>query len=421
MAELAVHLPELHAGQLRIRSHPAKRKVLILGRRWGKTTFVATEAVERLLVGGGTIYAAPKAEQTDAFWEILTRQHGPPGRRRPGYLEEVIEAGLIYKNETRRLLRGEANGWGQISARTAYDSSTLRSGAADLLLLDEWPLMHPSAWESVGAPMLLDSGGDAYFVGTPHRKNHGYSYFMRGLQDDGGRWASFTGPSHENPHLSQEALDELASDMTEDMIQQEIYAKFLDNEGAVFHNIAAGLWPGGETPEDHKDHYLVAGLDWGKVGDYSACSIVCADCRREVELVRYRGEEYRMQRQRLGIRWDAWGVKRIVAESNSMGEPNIEMIRQDGYYVEPFAMSPASKPPLIEGMVLSLERAEYRWLDAPIAKAELEAYERKVSKVTGHTSYSAPAGVHDDTVIARCLSRLAAARPAPTVRSLFDD
>lgn len=410
MAELAVHLPELHAGQLRIRSHPAKRKVLILGRRWGKTTLASDEAVVRMMDGRRILYAAPQAEQTEAFWLGITRA-----------LAAFITAGHVYKNETRRVLEGKIAGWGAIRARTAHNADALRGDHADLLILDEWPLMDPAAWSEVGAPMLLDNNGDAWFIGTPKRKNHGYAFYMRGLQDEGGRWASFTGPSHENPHLSREALDELTGDMTEDMIQQEIHAQFLDNDGAVFHNIAAGLWPGGETPEDHKDHYLVAGLDWGKVGDYSACSIVCADCRREVELVRYRGEEYRMQRQRLGIRWDAWGVKRIVAESNSMGEPNIEMIRQDGYYVEPFAMSPASKPPLIEGMVLSLERTEYRWLDMPIAKAELEAYERKVSKVTGHTSYSAPAGVHDDTVIARCLARLAAARPAPTVRSLFDD
>ena len=35
--------------------------------------------------------------------------------------------------------------------------------------------------------------------------------------------------------------------------------------------------------------------------------------------------------------------------------------------------------------------------------AELEAYERTVSATTGRSSYSAPAGGHDDSVIARAL------------------
>ena len=33
----------------------------------------------------------------------------------------------------------------------------------------------------------------------------------------------------------------------------------------------------------------------------------------------------------------------------------------------------------------------------------MEAYERKVSPVTGRSQYSAPEGLHDDTVIARAL------------------
>jgi len=75
-----------------------------------------------------------------------------------------------------------------------------------------------------------------------------------------------------------------------------------------------------------------------------------------------------------------------------------------------FETTAASKPPLIENLALSLERAEVRWLDVPVATAELEAYERKSSAATGRASYSAPAGVHDDTVIARALARKEAGR-----------
>ena len=42
-----------------------------------------------------------------------------------------------------------------------------------------------------------------------------------------------------------------------------------------------------------------------------------------------------------------------------------------------------------------------------MATLELEAYERKVSATTGRSAYSAPEGLHDDTVMARALANQA--------------
>jgi len=90
-----------------------------------------------------------------------------------------------------------------------------------------------------------------------------------------------------------------------------------------------------------------------------------------------------------------------------MGTPIIEELQRDGLPVTPFMTTATSKPPLIESLALALEREDVRWLDDPIATMELEAYERTVSAATGRSSYSAPAGLHDDTVIARALANRA--------------
>jgi hypothetical protein len=58
---------------------------------------------------------------------------------------------------------------------------------------------------------------------------------------------------------------------------------------------------------------------------------------------------------------------------------------------------------LIENLALALERAEFQFIGDPKWTAELEAYERKVNPTTQRSSYSAPQGMHDDTVIARAL------------------
>jgi len=86
-----------------------------------------------------------------------------------------------------------------------------------------------------------------------------------------------------------------------------------------------------------------------------------------------------------------------------MGQPIIEELQYTGLPVRGFQTTASSKPPLIENLALCLEREEVHFLNEPIALAELEAYEVKISANTGRPTYSAPEGMHDDTVIARAL------------------
>ena len=57
---------------------------------------------------------------------------------------------------------------------------------------------------------------------------------------------------------------------------------------------------------------------------------------------------------------------------------------------------------IIEGLALALEQASIQLLPDEAGKAELEAYEMKTDD-WGKRKYSAPVGMHDDTVIARAL------------------
>ena len=68
-----------------------------------------------------------------------------------------------------------------------------------------------------------------------------------------------------------------------------------------------------------------------------------------------------------------------------------------------FTITGSNKSQLIENMALAFERGEWAWQADNVWTAELEAYERTVSTTTGRSSYSAPAGGHDDTVVSRAL------------------
>lgn len=390
MAEFTIRLPRPYPLQEAFISSPAKRRVICAGRRAGKTTGLAVLAVRKFLAGHQILEAAPIALQTNTFWRACKKALVAP-----------IKAGAIYKNETDRVLI--APGGGRITARTAHHADSLRGDYADLLILDEYSIMHPSAWDEVGAPMLLDNDGDAVFIFTPKRKNHAYKHFMRAQGDQSGRWQAWQFASMMNPHLSRNALAEIVEDLTEDSYKQEILAQFLENEGAIFRKVdKACRLPAGEWLA-HRGHIIVMGVDWGKKSDYTAISIGCATCRCELAKDRFNTIDYAFQTERLWTHFNVWGPTWVVAEANSMGEPLIDFLQRQGMPVVPFYTTSQSKNPMIERLALGIERGEWAFLTDTVWQAELEAYELKRNPVTGYVSYSAPDGVHDDTVIARGL------------------
>jgi hypothetical protein len=388
--ELTIRLPKPHAKQAAFTRSKAKRIVVVAGRRVGKTTGVAIKAVEAMLQGRRVLEAAPVSDQTNAFWDACKKA-----------LMEPIDAGIIRKNETDRTL--EMPNGGRIKCKTAFNADTLRGDYADLLILDEYSMMDPDTWNEVGAPMLLDNDGDAVFIFTPLRKNHAYQMFVRAQADDTGRWQAFQFTSFDNPYLSREALDDITSDMTDEAYRQEIMAEFLEGEGVVFRNVHACMHAPQSTPRAHVGHRIFAGCDWAQMQDYTTFSFGCADCKVEVDRDRFNKIDYAFQVQRLEAMCKLWQPKAVLTELNSIGQPVFESLDRLGLPVIGFQTTSTTKPPLIENLALVLERAEWQFQPDLIWTAELEAYERKVSTVTGRSSYNAPEGIHDDTVIARAL------------------
>lgn len=402
---MELRLPKTTPKQAEIERTPAKRKILVCGRRFGKTTLFAKVACEQFLHGKVILEAAPVAKQTNAFW-----------RKCKVYLKPLIDAGLVYKNESERVLE---MGKGRIQTQTAHDADTLRGDYADLLLLDEYSYMDASAWEQVGAPMLLDSDGDAWFAFTPNRRNHAFRLYGKAISE-GGDYAAFHATSHDNPHLKQEALERLTRDMTEEQIKQEILAEFLENEGAVFRNIAECTRAPITTPEEHKGHPCCMGVDYGKKEDYTVISVGCAECGCEVFIDRFAQIDYTFQNQRVENAWKRWGVKAGKGDSASIGEAALDYLHKAGV---PLVGIPTNsytqKAALIDALSLAMDSVLVQFLPDPVGVAEFEAYEQTLTK-TGLPSYSAPQGMHDDTVIARALmwrAMQSTPKPRPTQRT----
>jgi hypothetical protein len=380
----------LHGKQLDIKQSPAKRKVVVCGRRVGKTTLTADIAIDGFLDGRRVLYCAPTSEQTGAFWDEVLR-----------ILSPLIKAGVVYKNETKKLIK--ADGFGRIQAKTGHRADSLRGDTGDIVFMDEYSLMDDDVWDKVIAPMTLDTDATIYFTFTPKRKNHAYKTYLRAISDGSGRWQAWNFSSHENPHLDAQAMAEITQDMTQQAYHQEIMAEFLDSEGQVFRNITANLTSDGICNCGHSAD-IVAGIDWGKLNDYTVISVGCRNCRKELFMDRFNRIDYRLQVKRIVSAVNKYNVSYILAESNSIGEPNIERLYEElpDTVIEGVFMDGFKKTKFIENLAVSLERVEYQFLNNDIGKAELEAYEMEMTS-TGRPRFNAPSGIHDDTVISRAL------------------
>lgn len=407
-----IELPYPHPGQQTVQREARRFNWLSAGRRWRKTTLLMSIAVETAVRGMDFLWGAPTFDQVRIGWDETKRGCGD-----------------AVKFTQQRMIAEFPTG-GSIIYRSLDDPDNARGHTAHVVGIDEVGDVKPVAWYEVLRPMLIDTNGTGWFIGTPKGRNWFWREHRAALdREDSISWqiptlgceivdGQLIRKPHpmENPDVQFDELVQMFGTTPIDVFRQEILAEFVEHEGAVFRNIGACLTaPLKPKREDHKGHRIVIGVDWGKQQDFTAISLGCVDCKQELERDRFNQIDYTIQRGRLRATYDRWIFEdshpSILAESNAMGEPIIEQLRLDGLHVTGFATTAMSKPPLIENLALIFEREEWAFQDDLVWNAELEAYERTVSPATGRSRYHAPEGLNDDTVIARALMVWNANRP----------
>lgn len=391
-------IPRPYPLQQAILDHPAPRKVVCAGRRAGKTHLATVAAITALLAGQRVLLSSTSQDQADVFWRYLKR-----------WVRPLLP--VAYKNETKRIL---AIGDGEIRVKTGSNADALRGDNVSLLVLDECARLDPTAWQEVGAPMLADTNGRALFISTPLRRNWFFELYQRGVDPEQPDWQGWQFPTTANPFLNAEAVARLVADMTADAYAQEIDAQFLEGAGAIFRHVNECCTA--ERAEPYAGQFVI-GIDFAQSNDFTVAIVLDTTARRVVDMDRFNRLPWVNQRARieaLAARWSPW---RIVAERNSAGGPVVEELMRTLRQIEAFDTTGQTKPPLIQSLQLAFERREIVALNDPVLKGELMAYEARWS-MTGRPQYSAPEGMHDDTVMALALAWHAATAPQHGVKKL---
>ena len=390
-APLSIDLPGLYPEQAAIKAEARRFNVLCIGRRAGKTYLGTHLALEAAASGALVGWFAPTYKLLLEVWGELARRCRP-------------HASKI--NATER--RIELHNGGIIECWTMESDDPGRGRKYKLAIIDEAAIASnlKAVWEEAIRATLTDYQGSAWFLSTPKGLNYFHDLYQRGIGETSPEWRAWQMPSSVNPYLRAAEIESARADMPALAFQQEYEARFITSDGAVFRNVDACTQAGPTDPGAHARHMTVAGVDWGRQHDFTACSVVCVNCAREVALDRFNQIGWAFQRDRLLALFDKWGVKHSLIETNSIGSPNLEALRQyadEGIILQGFETTAKSKPEIIRGLALALERHTMDWLPDESARHELIAYQAETLP-SDYTRYGAPEGGYDDTVIARALA-----------------
>jgi hypothetical protein len=145
------------------------------------------------------------------------------------------------------------------------------------------------------------------------------------------------------------------------------------------------------------------GVDWGRSNDFTVITVIDIMTNELVAMDRFTKIDYGIQVGRLKAMAQRFKVTQIIAEMNSMGGPLVEQLQRDGLPVKGFMTTNASKEEAVRSLEGAFERGEIRILNDPVLIGELQAFEQ-VMMAGGKYRFSAPEGMHDDTVMSLAIA-----------------
>ena len=213
----------LTQSQTKVVQSKARFKVLITGRRFGKTHLAIRQLIKYASEPDKQVwFVCPTYRQAkQVCWTALKER-----LKGLNWIKKTNESDLqiTLVNGSKIALRG---------ADRSYDN--LRGVGLDFLVIDEFADVPGGAWFEVLRPTLSDKKGHVLFCGTPRGYgNYAYDLYCKGADDKD--WESFQFTTLDGEQVDSDEVEQAKNDLDERTFRQEYLATFETYSGAIYYN-----------------------------------------------------------------------------------------------------------------------------------------------------------------------------------------
>lgn len=198
-------------------------RVLISGRRFGKTTLAIREICRHAVSPNQTVwYVAPSYRMAKGIvWRKLKKR--------------LIELRWTQKINESELTIYLKNG-SEISLKGAENGDSLRGRALNFLCIDEVADIEPEVFFEVLRPTLSDTGGSALFCGTPKGIGN-WSFDLYNMEKEQPEvWKSFQYTTLDGGFVTEDELNAARNDLDAATFRQEYMATFESAGNRVYYS-----------------------------------------------------------------------------------------------------------------------------------------------------------------------------------------
>lgn len=363
---MRLELPQPHINQQRILDSISRFRVVMCGRRFGKSELSQIEIITNALVGKNVAYITPTYQLARVFFEKLIKA--------VPFESNKSELSIKFPND------------GSVEFFTGERLDNLRGRKFHLVVIDEASFIPnlEEGWLNSIRPTLTDYKGRALFLSTPKGKNFFYSLYLKNEEPD---WESFKFTTYDNPHIDKTEIDDARTQIPEVVFEQEYMANPSENAANPFGSAFIKQC----TFELSHEPPIAFGVDLAKSVDFTA--IIGLDRNGSVCHFERFQKDWRQTKQVI----NSLPKVPILMDSTGVGDPIFEDLQRDGVNVQGYKFSSTSKQQLMEGLASAIHQRKITFPDGHITQ-ELEIFEYQYTSFG--VKYSAPPGFHDDCVMA---------------------
>jgi hypothetical protein len=209
--------------QTQVYTDPARFRVVIAGRRFGKSYLIMHEVIRAAQTRerANILIVGPSLKQTkQIFWREL--KNAIP--------KEMVE----YSNETS--LEIIIKHWGSmIKLGGADNGDGLRGMAIDMVCMDEIADQPAHVWFEILRPALADRKGQMLACGTPKGLNWVYDLFTYAEANER-EWSAHTYTTIQGGNVDEDEIAAARETLSEHQFQQEFEAAFSNPASRVYSN-----------------------------------------------------------------------------------------------------------------------------------------------------------------------------------------